>query len=87
MFLGHLNGATTGLWSYQSVLLIIVGIGGILLSAIQSRQFASPIPPELLEETAGTGIVPSWVSLINILGWLAIFAGLISWLGPPPYLD
>ncbi len=71
----------------MSVLLIIVGIGGILFSAIRSRQLASHIPPELLEETAGTGIVPSWVSLINIMGWLAIIAGLISWLGPPPYLD
>jgi len=71
----------------MSVLLIIVGIGSILFSAIKSRQLASHIPPELLEETTGTGIVPSWVSLINILGWLAIIAGFISWFGPPPYLD
>ena len=71
----------------MSVLLIIVGIGSILFSAIKSRQFASHVPPELLEETAGTGIVPSWVSVMHILGWLAIIVGLISWLGPLPYLD
>ena len=72
---------------FMSVLLIIVGIGGILFSAIKSRQLASHSLGELLEETAETGIVPSRVSLINILGWLAIIAGLIAWLGPPPYLD
>jgi len=72
---------------FMAVLLIIVGIGGILFSAIKSRQLASHSLGELLEETAETGIVPWWVSLINILGWLAIIAGLISWLGPPPYLD
>ncbi len=71
----------------MSVLLIVVGIGGILFSFIESRQLASQMPPELPKETAGTGIVSSWVALINILGWLAIFAGLISWLGPLPYLD
>lgn len=71
----------------MSVLLIIIGIGGILFSVIESRHFASHIPPEPPEETAGTGIVPSWVSLINILGWLAIATGFISWLGPFPYLD
>jgi len=71
----------------MSILLIIGGIGGILFSAIRSRQLANLIPLKLLEETEGTGIVPSWVSLTNLLGWLALFAGLISWLGPPPYLD
>ena len=71
----------------MSVLLIIVGSGGILFSAIKSRKLASHIPEELLEGTAETGIAPSWISLINLLGWLAVFAGLISWLGPPPYLD
>jgi len=45
----------------MSVLLIIVGLGGILFSTIKLRQLASHIPRELLEETAGTGIIPSWL--------------------------
>lgn len=45
----------------MSVLLIVVGIGGILFSAIKLPQLASHIPRELLEETAGTDIVPSWL--------------------------
>ena len=46
------------------VLLIIVGTGSLLFSAIKLRQLASHIPRELLEETAGTGIVPSWLGTL-----------------------
>lgn len=39
----------------------------------------APRPGEeyLWEKTAGTGIVPNWVSLVNLLSILAFFSGVV----------
>ena len=60
--------------------LIIVGLAGIALSAVLTkRRFnKSRLPPVLLEHTAGTGLVPSWVSLINIVSWVVVGVGVLS---------
>ena len=62
------------------MVLIFVGVVGIALSAVLTkRRFnKSQLPPGLLEHTAGTGLVPSWVSLINIVSWIIVGIGVVS---------
>jgi hypothetical protein len=61
-------------------LLILIGIVGIVLSATLSKQRfnKSRLPPEVQEHTAGTGLVPSWVSLVNIVSWIILGIGVLS---------
>ncbi|MDA2934830.1 hypothetical protein MYX82_10880 [Acidobacteria bacterium AH-259-D05] len=64
----------------MATFLLIAGILAIVFSAVKSRQLTAHIPPELREHTAGTGIVPSWISLINILGWITVLAGVVMFI-------
>ena len=59
---------------------IIIGVVGIVLSAVLTmQQFnKSRLPPELLEHTAGTGLVPSWVSFVNIVSWFILGIGVLA---------
>jgi len=62
------------------VALIIIGVAGIAVSGVLTkRRFnRSRLPPELLEHTAGTGLVPKWVSLLNIVSWIVLGIGTLS---------
>lgn len=57
--------------------ILIIGVMCVVASAVLTREKwrDEGIPPELAEYTAGTGIVPRWVSLINLIGWGAIIIG------------
>lgn len=62
------------------MLLIILGAAGIVLSAILTKQRfnKSRLPPKFLKHTAGTGLVPSWVSFLNIVSWVVLGIGVLS---------
>jgi len=59
------------------MVLIGISLAGIVVSAIltKARFNQSSFPPELLEHTAGTGLVPSWVSLPNMGSWVVLAIG------------
>jgi len=63
---------------------IIIGILAVLASPILSRQYIDRklpgLPAELTRDVAGRGIVPSWVSTINLVGWGLIVLGVLSFL-------
>lgn len=61
------------------MVLIVIGVVGIILSAILTRQKfnRSGLPSQLLEHTAGTGLVPSWVSFLNIASWVILAIGIL----------
>jgi len=60
--------------------LILIGVAGIVLSAALTKsQFnKNRLPFDLLEHSAGTGLVPSWVSFINIASWIILVIGVLS---------
>jgi hypothetical protein len=62
------------------MVLIIIGIIGIVLSGILTKQSLNKheIPTELLDQTAGTGLVPKWISLVNITSWVVLGVGVLS---------
>ncbi len=59
---------------------IIIGVIGIVLSAILTQHFVKKngLPTEMTEQLPGTGVIPKWVSLINLAGWALIVWGVIS---------
>jgi len=59
--------------------LIVVGLVGILWTWLSSnrRLMDSGIPKGHAREAAGTGIVPRWVSAVNLSSWLALVAGVV----------
>lgn len=59
------------------MILLIVGITGAVFAQILTMNYHRGIPVSLWEYTAGTGIVPRWVSTIAVLSYLCIFIGLI----------
>lgn len=62
------------------MILILLGLVGVVLSGILTkRRFnQSGLPSELLEHTAGKGLVPAWVSALNILSWIVLGIGVVS---------
>lgn len=63
-------------------MLLIAGIIGVVASGLISRHYidkAMPgLPRELHGETAGKGIVPGWVSILNFASWGAGILGVLS---------
>ncbi len=64
------------------LLLVALGILGIAISGAVTRQAfnRSGLPTELLEHTAGTGLVPKWASALNLLGWGLLLLGGLGFL-------
>ena len=64
------------------LILIIFGVIGLVLSSYLTRRFLSGagIPQGLWNYAPGTGIVPSWVSLINIISWALLGIGILAYL-------
>lgn len=67
----------------SAVAILLVGIGLFALGAVVSRAYVYKnlgVFADRLDwkSFAGTGIVPKWASLIVLLGWIVIFAGLVS---------
>ena len=64
----------------MSILAILAGVIGIYLSARKSRSCWAKegIPPHLRKHTAGMGIVPSWVSVLNIASWGLVILGVLG---------
>lgn len=60
--------------------LIVVGFVGIVVSGnMSTRRFKqSGLPPESWKDTAGTGLVPAWVSFINIGSWVVLVLGVLA---------
>lgn len=71
----------------MGVVLIIAGIVLVIVSGkITRRYFKHRLPldglsnhdkADLMEASAGTGVVPSWVSLLNLVGWAIGVIGVI----------
>lgn len=61
-------------------LLIIIGVACIALSGILGNVYCSRagIPRRLRSHTAGMGIVPKWLGLVNLAGWALLVAGVLS---------
>lgn len=64
-----------------AVLVIVLGIAGLVFSGVTSAQLIKRrlpgLPREMWDDTAGTGVVPPWVSLANLLSWGALVVGCI----------
>ena len=60
--------------------IIILGVIGVALSAVISRRRLNRrgLPPELEKHTAGIGVVPTWVSILNIVSWGLIVLGVLT---------
>ena len=61
--------------------LFFVGLAAILLSAFLTIRFtrgARRLGVDI-DSTAGTGIVPTWVSTLNIGGWILMAIGAVGW--------
>jgi hypothetical protein len=58
--------------------LIIAGVLGLVASAVLTQSFLrnSGRSVDSFPSSAGKGIVPSWVSLINLGSWVLIAVGL-----------
>lgn len=52
----------------------------IILSGVLTHSFRKKagIPKELTEHLPGTGIIPKWVSLLNLGGWALAVWGVIG---------
>ena len=72
----------------MSWLLVLAGVGAILVSGLLTGSYARRNAPwiahldagdraDALNEMAGTGVVPKWVSHINLMGWGLLVIGLI----------
>jgi hypothetical protein len=63
----------------HALVIPILGAAAIVLSGILTQHFRSKagIPAEFIEHLAGTGIVPKWVSLLNIVGWVLLLVGIV----------
>ncbi len=64
----------------MSVGLLIIGFVGIAASALLTRNYwrrAGLHSYEARNASAGTGIVPSWVSLLNLASWLCLLLGVV----------
>lgn len=68
--------------------LIGLGIAGIITSGVLTGKAAKKNAPwmseldpgeraDALNETAGTGIVPRWISLVNLASWSAVVIGVL----------
>ena len=61
------------------VLAVVLGVCQIVLSGFLTnrswRQYG--IPVDMRKFTAGTGIVPRWISVVNLMGWGLAAAGLL----------
>lgn len=64
----------------DAMIFIALGLAGIIVSASLSkaRVKRSGVPREMWEYTAGTGIVPRWISMINLGSWLFVVIGILS---------
>jgi len=60
--------------------LIIVGVACVALSAALGHAYCrrAGIPPRFRPYTAGTGIVPKWLSFVNLGGWALLVAGVLG---------
>ncbi len=59
---------------------IIAGIITIIISGVLTNYFRKKVgfPKELAEHLPGTGVIPKWVSLINLGGWALVAWGGVS---------
>ncbi len=68
----------------MAYVLIIIGISGLLLSRSLTKRawyragLTDDTPIEVLRATAGTGIVPKYISFINLASWLVLLLGIIK---------
>ena len=62
------------------MIIIIIGIICIFFSSSLSKKYLrkSGIPQSEWRGTAGKGIVPTWVSGLNIIAWTLIIIGVLS---------
>lgn len=60
--------------------LIGAGITGLVLSSILTKSFLNRanLPDDSFEFAAGRGVVPSWVSLLNLSSWLVLGFGVVT---------
>lgn len=63
----------------MGIALIVAGVIGILVSGTMStRRFKSTgLPAESWKHTAGTGLVPQWVSFMNLASWVVLALGVV----------
>lgn len=63
------------------VVLIIVGIIALITSAVLTNKYVTgtfgEVTPASMRMSEGTGVVPSWVSLINLAGWTTAAIGAV----------
>lgn len=67
------------------VLLSVVGVAVVFISGLLTRSairqggwdWAEKMSPGV---TAGKGIVPTWISLLNLLGYGLIVIGVLMWI-------
>jgi len=67
-----------------SIALFILGILLYFCNVFLIRHFVKTRTPELAQDdlweaTAGTGIVPKWVSVIGLLSFSAFITGVLPW--------
>jgi hypothetical protein len=60
--------------------IIVAGAIAIIVSHVLSVGYArrAGIPPALWSATAGTGIVPRWVSVMGLAGWIMVALGVLA---------
>ena len=64
----------------MAVLLAVLGVAAIAVSALLTRMYWRQAGLDNYEdqnESAAEGIVPSWVSLINIAGWISVLVTIV----------
>lgn len=63
------------------LVMLVVGIGALLVSGSVTRRRVGEafgqVDDTSMRMSTGTGVVPKWVSLLNLVGWALIVVGLI----------
>ena len=65
----------------MDIFLVVSGIFGVIASGVLSKRFidkrAPWLRPEQYEIVPGTGIIPKWVSALNLSSWTLLVFGII----------